>query len=162
MATTSSFHMHETQAAPDVIAAEDEELEEEIVGRFQHVRTASVIVESGARVRRTVTLAPDDESPFDEDDEHSALLSGDLASGPWYSSFVSGIRTREVLPLEKDWFVSWICSENPKRFEICSELWLMTGYSSVPWRIGWGASLFFGRRLQLFSAKVMGCISLPP
>ena len=92
-------------------------------------RTASVIIESGARVRRNVTLAPVDELPFEED-ERSSLLDHSATSGTGYS-ISCGIATRERFlskPSLQDKFVTWIRSENPKRFDSWMNIPLMTGY----------------------------------
>jgi len=82
-------------------------------------RAASVIIESGARVRRNITLAPEDESPFEED-ESSSLVDHSATSATGYSSISSRIASREFFvskPSWKDKFVTWMRSENPKRFD---------------------------------------------
>ena len=76
--------------------------EEDPLLTFRHVRTASVILPSGDRVRRKVSLLSiQDESPFE--DEDTPLLgdgSANIAEG--YSSIHSGASGRDLPP----WHVS--------------------------------------------------------
>lgn len=112
MATTSTFDKSDMPADPSAV---DEE--EEVFRRPYHVRTASVILESGVRVRRNISLAPEYELPLGED-ERSNLLGDGAVSGTGYSSISPSISARDIGALKKlwkHWFVKWVRSENPKR-----------------------------------------------
>jgi len=113
MATPSALGEADFHADPDMPKGQEPRV------RPRPFRAASVIIESGARVRRIITLAPEDESPFEED-ECSGLLDGGGTSATRYSSIPSGIATRELCAPKQSWkdkFVTWIRGENPKRFE---------------------------------------------
>jgi hypothetical protein len=107
---------------------------------FLHVRTASVILPSGDRVRRQVSLQSIyDDNPF-ENSERTPLL--DTRNIPTtctgYSSVVPSPTDREVPPWERtrfDKFKTWVQSEGLKRYlRIRSEL--MSGSSNAHWHIG--------------------------
>jgi hypothetical protein len=105
---TMHFNTNAPHADPDVLSDSEEE------HPFVHMRTASVIVKSGARVRRNITLAADEVSS--EEDEHEPLLNGS-SSGTGYSGVSRDIPARDIKPSRKERFVKWIRSENPKRFD---------------------------------------------
>jgi hypothetical protein len=106
MATTVRFDKKAQHADPDVLSDSEEDHRP-----FMHMRTASVIVESGARVRRNITLAPEVSS---EEDESSPLINGS-SSGTGYSGVSRDIAARDLKPSRKDRFIKWLRSENPKR-----------------------------------------------
>jgi hypothetical protein len=108
METTVHFDKNPQHADPGVLSDSEEE------HPFRHMRTASVIVESGARVRRNITLAPDEISS--EEDEHAPLLNGS-SSGTGYSAVSRDIAARDIKPSRKERFIKWIRSENPKRYD---------------------------------------------
>lgn len=101
----------------DKINAEDEA--EENVFFFRHVRTASVILPSGDRVRRKVSLMSTyDENPF-EDDEQTALIDSGGTEGTIYSSIEPSLADRSIQPWEVyryDKFKNWLHSEGLKRY----------------------------------------------
>lgn len=107
MAATVHFDKNAPHADPGVLSDSEED------HPFRHMRTASVIVESGARVRRNITLAPDETSS--EEDEHAPLLAGS-SSGTGYSSVSRDSAARDIEPSRRDRFVKWLRSENPKRY----------------------------------------------
>jgi hypothetical protein len=88
---------------------------------FHHVRTASVILPSGDRVRRKVSLMSiEDESPFEEDEGPAGLRAGSYGSRNvfGYSSIAPSFVSREMpMAEEPRWhrIQSWIRSEELKR-----------------------------------------------
>jgi hypothetical protein len=99
---------------------ETQEAEEDIDSpvTFHHVRTASVILPSGDRVRRQVSLmSVHDESPFDGDESSPLIDSGDTP-GTTYSSVAANLVDRGIQPCETsrlDKFKTWLTSERVKR-----------------------------------------------
>ena len=107
--------------SPSRVEDGPEELEEEEEDphlTFRHIRTASVILESGDRVRRKISLLSQyEESPF-ENDEHRPLLDTRSGTTTAYSSMPGSVVDREILPWERtrlDKFKSWLRSEALKR-----------------------------------------------
>ena len=85
---------------------------------FHHVRTASVILESGARVRRKVSLVSIDEGDSLESGEQSPLLDPGGTVGTSYSSIAPAIIDRSLRPWRTkqiNKFVIWLQSEGLKR-----------------------------------------------
>jgi hypothetical protein len=91
---------------------------------FHHVRTASVILPSGARVRRKISLMSTyDENPFEEDDDTPLLDPGGTA-GSSYSSIIPTLVDRDIQPWEVtryDKFQIWLHSEGLKRYRLLSD-----------------------------------------
>jgi hypothetical protein len=117
MATVSS-----PSKARDKTNTEEEEGNEEEIDpllTFHHVRTASVILPSGDRVRRKVSLMSiTNESPFEEDDGLPQIGPG-YAANTTYSSIAStvgsrGVQTREVSRYDK--FKTLLQNEGLKRY----------------------------------------------
>jgi hypothetical protein len=108
--------------APD--EEDDDEEDDPVLFSFQHVRTASVILPSGDRVRKRVSLMSIyDESPFDEG-ETAALIhshgTGETA-GTSYSSIAPSLVDRgfqpwDHKPTRMDKWKKWLHSEGLKRF----------------------------------------------
>jgi hypothetical protein len=94
---------------------QDDVEEEEPVHGIHHVRTASVILRSGDRVRRKVSLMSIyDEDPFE--DNQTPLLSTGVVG---YSSVTQSPVAREVTPWENtpwDKLRDWLRSEGLKRY----------------------------------------------
>ena len=113
MATTSS-----PTNATDEVNTGGAEYEDSLL-TFYHVRTASVIIPSGARVRRKISLMSTyDENPFEEDD-HIPLLDPGSTAGSSYSSIVPTLVDRDIQPWEitrYDKFKIWLQSEGLKRY----------------------------------------------
>ena len=105
------------EADPD----EEEEAEEDPLLTFRHIRTASVILPSGDRVRRKVSLLSTyNESPF-EDDERRPLLDTRSGTNTAYSSMPGSAIDREIAPWERtrfDIFKSCLHSEGLKRYPL--------------------------------------------
>ena len=101
----------------------DESTIEEDAALFSFVREASVILPSGDRVRRQVSLTIYDEDPYQETDRTALLGSrgGAGTVGSSYSSIASIIVDRDIQPLDSktskvDKFKNWIQSEGLKRY----------------------------------------------
>lgn len=98
-----------------------EELEEDPLLTFRHIRTASVILPSGDRVRRKVSLMSTyDESPF-EDDEREPLLDTRNGTTTAYFSMPRNVVDREMSlwePTHFDQFKSFFQSEGLKRHNL--------------------------------------------
>ena len=107
--------------------AEGEEGEHVSLFSIHHIRTASVILRSGDRVRRKVSLLSIfDENPFEEDDnDRAALLDPRATAGTSYSSIAPSLVDREFQLWEKptcvDKFKLWLQSEGLKRYLACSQ-----------------------------------------
>jgi len=108
--------------APDE-EGEDEE-DDPVLFSVQHVRTASVILPSGDRVRKRVSLMSiHDESPFDEGDTAALVQSHETGgtAGTAYSSIAPSLVDRgpqpwEHKPTRLDRWRKWLHSEGLKRF----------------------------------------------
>jgi hypothetical protein len=100
-------------ASPSATVQDD--VEEEPIHGIHHVRTASVILRSGDRVRRKVSLMSIyDENPFEDD--QTPLLSTSVSG---YSSVTQSQVAREVTPWEAtrwDKLCDWLRSEGLKRY----------------------------------------------
>lgn len=91
-------------SVPSRTVEEEEEFDEVNGNRFHHVRTASVILPSGDRVRRKVSLmSVFDGSPIDED-EQSPLFGQPTLQ--WHLVLLRG-----VCSMSRD-LVEWINSKN--------------------------------------------------
>jgi hypothetical protein len=107
--------------------AEEEEGEYDSLFSIHHVRTASVILRSGDRVRRKVSLLSIyDENPFEEDDnDRAALLDPSATAGTSYSSIAPCLVDRQFqlweTPSCVDKFKLWLQSEGLKRYLACSQ-----------------------------------------
>ena len=116
MANSSSLSKKKDQRT------EEEEAEDDILFPFYHVRTASVILPSGDRVRRKVSLMSIyDENPFEEDANDRTALSDPRGTvGTTYSSIAPSLVDRQVQIWEKpsrvDKFTLWLQSEGLKRY----------------------------------------------
>lgn len=104
---------------------DEEEEEEEVLFSFHHIRTASVILRSGDRVRRKISLmSMFDESPFEEDNDRAPLLDPRGTAGTSYSSIAPNLVDRQVQLWEKpnrlDTVKIWLHSEGLKRYCPCS------------------------------------------
>lgn len=101
------------------VAEEEEEEEVDPLLPFHHVRTASVILRSGDRVRRKVSLMSIyDESPLEQVNNTTALLDPRGTAGTSYSSITPSLVDREIQPWEitpYDKFKIWLHSEGLKR-----------------------------------------------
>ena len=90
---------------------------------YHRIRTASVILPSGDRVRRKVSLASiDDETPF-EDDDQTPLLSTNIAGVSGCSSITPSSISRDIPqdavpwePSRLDQFKTLLHSEGLKRY----------------------------------------------
>ena len=99
---------------------EEEDTEDDFLFSFHHVRTASVILPSGDRVRRKVSLMSIfDENPFEEDNDRTALLSTQGTAATSYSSIVPSLVDRDIQSCDKpgrvDKFKTILHSEGLKR-----------------------------------------------
>ena len=108
-------------SVPSRTVEEEEEFDEVNGNRFHHIRTASVILPSGDRVRRKVSLmSVFDESPIEED-EQSPLLDPGASVRTDRSSMAPSFAERGVLYEQRlsrvDKFKKWFFSENPKRYD---------------------------------------------
>jgi len=108
--------------APD--EEDDDEEDDPVLFSFQHVRTASVILPSGDRVRKRVSLMSIyDESPFDEGETAALIQShgtGETAATT-YSSIAPSLVERGAQPWDHnptrlDKWKKWLHSEGLKRF----------------------------------------------
>ena len=113
----------ETTKCPARVENEDDtDIEEDEPPHVvHHVRTASVILESGDRVRKKVSLLSVYDEPLDESLERTPLLNSGETAGVCYSSIAPGFVDRSAQPLEWTWyenFRSWPRSEGLKRSNI--------------------------------------------
>ena len=120
----------------------DDESDDEIdpLLTFLHVRTASVILPSGDRVRRQVSLQSIyDDNPFENNEQTPLLDSRNIpTTGTGYSSVVPSPIDRGLLPWERtkfDKFKTWLQSEGLKRYLRIRSV-LMLGSSNAHWHIG--------------------------
>src|SRR5579859_6673309 len=100
------------QADPDEM--EDEEEEEDPLLTFRHIRTVSVILPSGDRVRRKVSLmSTHNENPFEHDERRPLLDTSRSGTITAYSSMPGSAIDTEIPPWEPtqfDKFKSWLQS----------------------------------------------------
>lgn len=84
-----------------------------------HVRTASVILRSGDRVRRKVSLMSIfDENPFEEDECQTSLRNPGGTASTAYSLIAPSLADRDIQPCEStrlEKFRVWLHSEGLKR-----------------------------------------------
>ena len=108
------------------VAEDAHETEEDPLLSFRHIRTASVILPSGDRVRRKVSLMSTyDENPF-EDDERQPLLDTRSGEHTACSSIPGTAIDREISPWEPSRFdkmKSFLRSEGLKRYFLLSVDW---------------------------------------
>jgi hypothetical protein len=102
----------------------EEENEIDPLLQFLHVRTASVILPSGDRVRRQVSLQSIyDDNPFENNERTPLLDTRNIPpTGTGYSSVAPSSIEREIPPWEKarfDKFKIWLHSEGLKRYDEC-------------------------------------------
>jgi hypothetical protein len=100
---------------------EEEEAEGDVPFQCYHVRTASVILQSGDRVRKKVSLMSIcDENPFDDDNERAPLLDSGGTTSTSYSSLARSLIDRGIQSWGKpsciDKFETWVHSEGLKRY----------------------------------------------
>jgi len=134
--------------APD--EEDDDEDDDPVLFSFQHVRTASVILPSGDRVRKRVSLmSVYDESPFDESETAALIQSHGTGgtAGTAYSSIAPSLVDRGPQPWDQHstrWekCKKWLHSEALKRHTLlflCEGVCAYeVGCSNVPWHIGLG------------------------
>ena len=99
----------------------EEETEDDVPIPFYHVRTASVILPSGDRVRKKISLKSIyDENPFEDDDERATLLDHGAMPETSNCSVSRSLVDRGIQTWEKpsriDKFEAWVHSEGLKRY----------------------------------------------
>jgi hypothetical protein len=143
-----------------------ESSDETCVPSVHRLRTASVILPSGQRLRRKVSLlsSDEDEDPFDDSDVDGSeigLLQGTElprrgASSASLNPFTWCINSCPWPSLHKVRGV--LKSEAFKRYVILSQMWTeILGLPNVLSRIGSAVWLPFGRHLLSFLAKATAC-----
>lgn len=143
MTTVMSPPVPNGEERQDIAPDEEDEDEDDdpVLFSFQHVRTASVILPSGDRVRKRVSLMSIyDESPFDEG-ETAALIqshgSGGTA-GTIYSSIAPSLLDRGAQPWDRhpapwEQWKKWLHSEGLKRYRLLLILSFLRAFTD--WRV---------------------------